>query len=89
MVELWESMEEAVLKEMAGQDGGGDDGDAWLWCEQPGGQDDGDDEDHLRVRPGGGKRISQSMRMRFEKKDISELRPHSQNSNGMILFPEP
>ena len=86
-----ESMEEAVPKEMAGQDGGGDDGDARLRREQPGGQGDGDDGDHLRVQPGGGRRISQSskefddLRMRFEKKDISDERPHSQNCTKDIL----
>ena len=91
MVGEWESMERAVLKEMTVQDGDGQDGELRRGG-QGGGQDGvlrrgaqgdgGGEHGLLRVRPGVGRiartsREFEALRMRFEKKDIGIVQPHS------------
>ena len=91
MVGEWESMERAVLKEMTVQDGDGQDGELRRGG-QGGGQDGvlrrgaqgdgGGEHGLLRVRPGVGRiartsREFEALRMRFEKKDIVIVQPHS------------
>ena len=81
MVELWESMEEAVLEEMTGHGDDGQDGE--FRRGRAGDQGDGGVGSHLCVRQGGG-RVSRSskefedLRWKFEQQDIRKDRPHSQ-----------
>ena len=73
----------------------GQDGEHQLRQGQAGDQGDGQGGGHLHLRPGGGKRISQSskefedLRQKFEKQDIGKEQPHSQLfETFQDIFPE-